>query len=951
MEQIDPYCDPQNPRVVDFESISTAYFKIKDGIICSPCVKSHMLEYTGIDLYFKKDYMQKTGSFKDRGARYALIGLNEDNKTKGVITASNGNHALAISYQGDQLGIPVTVVMPKSAPIMKIENCKKYGAQVIIYGENIIESKDKAMQLSRKNGCIYIDGYDHPRVLAGAGTMGLEILEQTPDLEAVVVPIGGGGLIAGVAKAIKTLKPDVIIIGVEPERAPSFSNAMKYGKPVNTDCQTSLADGLVVSKVGVNSYVTAAPLIDKIVTVNEESIALSILRIVEIEKAIVEGAGAVGVAAILSGLLPELKGKRVVIPLCGGNIDSTIFGRCLERGLAADGRLVKFAINVRDRPGGVAELVDLLHEEGVTIKDILNDRVWVHNDVFSLEINVVVETRSRAHTKSMFDALKSRYGSIDKLEKNVYDTLSIDLSRNSTMQQSQLGEGHPTSIGIDSLQQYDDEGQSTMASIDNYSIKYIRKNSTFINTDFNSVGKIHYENNEDAYSESHKSHSSNPQLTNNEDLIRTPSYFGTESSDDFMSESKDFNEHSNQSIENDEKVGEIQYTYSPPGFTKEDKDNKASTSWSSTKKNTLDQRNSESLNPNINPKYLHSSVNIKKDEGENNMRRTRRDSSTENGDIKLTLGGPILLKPNEDPITSNLNYTKNDGHRNYKKYNNKGNNGAENSSKIKSHSVTKHYVKHDERITSRSSYKRLTEVYNSGAQETDDKSATGTIPPKSINKEAYTNLSKLRSLNVSELKDNSSAIEDGSIVMDKEVDTFNSYSTHTIPSSSTILDDNDDKIKCNKFLRWVEYSEDDDPSNESTHSGSSTTMAEIKYMFDRPLFGRQSNKTGSSYLSNDEMSKFQLNSEELTNVPENEENLRDHSVEDTSVEREDDENIPSYFKTTTSCNPHAAKKYPTFDNNPKNEESADCASRSISKAKVIDSESEVLVAYDDDKQE
>ncbi|CAB4058527.1 E4.3.1.19 [Lepeophtheirus salmonis] len=810
MEQIDPYCDPQNPRVVDFESISTAYFKIKDGIICSPCVKSHMLEYTGIDLYFKKDYMQKTGSFKDRGARYALIGLNEDNKTKGVITASNGNHALAISYQGDQLGIPVTVVMPKSAPIMKIENCKKYGAQVIIYGENIIESKDKAMQLSRKNGCIYIDGYDHPRVLAGAGTMGLEILEQTPDLEAVVVPIGGGGLIAGVAKAIKTLKPDVIIIGVEPERAQSFSNAMKYGKPVNTDCQTSLADGLVVSKVGVNSYVTAAPLIDKIVTVNEESIALSILRIVEIEKAIVEGAGAVGVAAILSGLLPELKGKRVVIPLCGGNIDSTIFGRCLERGLAADGRLVKFAINVRDRPGGVAELVDLLHEEGVTIKDILNDRVWVHNDVFSLEINVVVETRSRAHTKSMFDALKSRY----------------DLSRNSTMQQSQLGEGHPTSIGIDSLQQYDDEGQSTMASIDNYSIKYIRKNSTFINTDFNSVGKIHYENNEDAYSESHKSHSSNPQLTNNEDLIRTPSYFGTESSDDFMSESKDFNEHSNQSIENDEKVGEIQYTYSPPGFTKEDKDNKASTSC-----------------------------------------------------------------------------------------------------------VTKHYVKHDERITSRSSYKRLTEVYNSGAQETDDKSATGTIPPKSINKEAYTNLSKLRSLNVSELKDNSSAIEDGSIVMDKEVDTFNSYSTHTIPSSSTILDDNDDKIKCNKFLRWVEYSEDDDPSNESTQSGSSTTMGEIKYMFDRPLFGRQSNKT------------------ELTNVPENEENLRDHSVEDTSVEREDDENIPSYFKTTTSCNPHAAKKYPTFDNNPKNEESADCASRSISKAKVIDSESEVLVAYDDDKQE
>merc|ERR1719228_1646768 len=197
-------------------------------------------------MYFKKDYMQFTGSFKERGARYTLIKLTPEQKKIGVIAASAGNHAQALAYHGGQLGIPVTVVMPIVAPIMKVENCKHYGANVIIHGENIGESRTQALKIGARKGLMYVNGYDHPNILAGQGTMGLEILTQVPDVEAIVIPVGGGGLIAGVAVAVKTLKPDVTIIGVEPEACPSFANAMRHGMPIPTNTLASIADGLTV---------------------------------------------------------------------------------------------------------------------------------------------------------------------------------------------------------------------------------------------------------------------------------------------------------------------------------------------------------------------------------------------------------------------------------------------------------------------------------------------------------------------------------------------------------------------------------------------------------------------------------------------------------------------------------------------------------------------------------
>jgi len=307
------------------------------------------------------------------------------------------------------LGIPITVVMPIVAPIMKVEKCKRYGASVIVKGQDMGESRMIALKMSRKLGICYVNGYDHPDILAGQGTMGLEILDQVPDLDAVVIPVGGGGLIAGCALAIKTMRPDVKVIGVEPEFCKSFSTAMMAGKPIPSETKASLADGLTVPTVGVNAFATGAPIIDKLVSVSEAWIAIAILRLIENEKAVVEGAGAVGLAAVLAGLLPELQGKKVVIPLCGGNIDTTILGRCLERGLAAEGRLITFSVTVSDRPGGIAELTRLVSNVGVSVKDIVHERAWIRQNTYAVGVRILAETRNRKHSRELFKILKENY--------------------------------------------------------------------------------------------------------------------------------------------------------------------------------------------------------------------------------------------------------------------------------------------------------------------------------------------------------------------------------------------------------------------------------------------------------------------------------------------------------------------------------------------------------------
>ncbi|KAK6165469.1 hypothetical protein SNE40_022393 [Patella caerulea] len=408
----DEFCDPDNPVAIKFQDISAAAYKIKGGIQKTPCTISQMSNFAEMTIYFKKEFLQYTGSFKERGARYTLLMLSQEKKRLGVIAASAGNHALALSYHGKLLDIPVTVVMPRVAPLMKVNACVHYGANVIVHGDDIGESKDHAMNLSTEQNLTYINGYDHPHILAGQGTMGLEIVDQVPDLDACLIPVGGGGLIAGTALAIKSLYPNVKIIGVESERCASFSSALKEGKPVYTKASSSLADGLAVPMVGVNAFITAKPLIDKMVVVKEEFIALAILRLIELEKAVVEGAGATALAAILQNQVPELVGKKVVIPLCGGNIDTTALGRVIERGLAADGRLVRFVVTVTDRPGGIADLTRLIANLGVSIKDIFHERAWLKSDVFAVQVKCVVETRDAQHTEELEAELIKQYGKV-----------------------------------------------------------------------------------------------------------------------------------------------------------------------------------------------------------------------------------------------------------------------------------------------------------------------------------------------------------------------------------------------------------------------------------------------------------------------------------------------------------------------------------------------------------
>ncbi|XP_045178315.2 L-threonine ammonia-lyase-like [Mercenaria mercenaria] len=406
---LDKFCDPEHPVIVGFEKIQAAQELIGDAVVKTPCRRSQMSDMFNMEIYFKKEFLQYTGSFKERGARTSLLNLSPEQKAKGVITASAGNHALALSYHGKCLGIPVSVVMPTIAPLMKIKACEKFGAKIKISGHNICESRVIALEMGQSEGMMYINGYDHPDIIAGQGTIGLEIVEQVPDLDACIIPIGGGGMIAGTALAIKKKCPDVTIIGVEPEHCPSFAEARKAKKPIYTPTTSTLADGLAVPTVGVNAFHTADKLIDKIVTVNEENIALAILRCIELEKAVVEGGGAVGLAAIIQGFVPELEGKKVVVILSGGNIDTTVLDRVIERALAEDERLVRFQVSVSDRPGGIAELTKIIADLGVSIKDIFQERPWEKHDVFAVMVKVVCETRDAEHSKQLHDAIKQHY--------------------------------------------------------------------------------------------------------------------------------------------------------------------------------------------------------------------------------------------------------------------------------------------------------------------------------------------------------------------------------------------------------------------------------------------------------------------------------------------------------------------------------------------------------------
>jgi threonine dehydratase len=392
---------------VTLTDIRAAGRRIAGGVIVSPCSASIPLsEITGARIACKLDNVQRTGSFKERGARNALLRLSPAAKQRGVIAASAGNHALGLAYHGRLLGIPVTVVMPDYAPLIKITTCLRLGATVLVRGQDFAAARAEADTLAAKQSLTYIHGFDAPDIIAGQGTMGLEILRQVPDVEAIVCPVGGGGLIAGLSLAVKSLRPRVKIIGVESVCTGNFAAALRAGKPVNVPRRPTLADGLATLTMGPNAFALARRHVDEVVGVSEDWISLAILRMLELEKTVVEGAAATPLAAMMAGRLPKLRGKKVVLVVGGGNIDPAILSRVIEKGLVHDGRLTRFTAVISDRPGGLALLCRAIADAGASIKDIAHDRAFSGPDVSAVHAVCTVETRDRAHIAKLHRALK-----------------------------------------------------------------------------------------------------------------------------------------------------------------------------------------------------------------------------------------------------------------------------------------------------------------------------------------------------------------------------------------------------------------------------------------------------------------------------------------------------------------------------------------------------------------
>lgn len=354
--------------------------------------------------YLKADCLQKTGAFKLRGAYYKLSTLTDEEKARGVIACSAGNHAQGVAFAARDMGIPATICIPAGAPLSKIEATRSYGANVVLVPGVYDDAHAEAVRLRDEQGLTFIHPFDDERVMAGQGTIGLEIAEQLPDVDVVLVPIGGGGLIAGVASALRQLKPACRIIGVQAAGAASMADSLRAGHILTLPEVHTVADGIQVKTPGEKTFAICREAVDEVVTVGEAEIASAILTVLERQKLMVEGAGAVGVAAAMYGEL-DLRGKTVCALLSGGNLDATMLERIITRGLAREGRTVGFSTVLPDRPRALAGLLGIVSELGANVLEVSHERSSLKADLGSTVVHLLVETRNRAHVDELFDAL------------------------------------------------------------------------------------------------------------------------------------------------------------------------------------------------------------------------------------------------------------------------------------------------------------------------------------------------------------------------------------------------------------------------------------------------------------------------------------------------------------------------------------------------------------------
>jgi threonine dehydratase len=390
---------------VTLEDIRRAAAAIEGAVVRTPCQHSRTLsQLTGAKVHLKFENLQFTASFKDRGSLNKLLSLTAAERKAGVIAMSAGNHAQAVAYHASRLAIPATIVMPETAPFVKVKHTKEYGARIVQKGMALSDCEQTTDEIAAREGLVFVHPYDDEKIIAGQGTIGLEMLADFPDLDTIVAPIGGGGLISGIATAAKALKPAIRIVGVETELYPSMHVALTGGGPIAGG--QSIADGIAVKNAGVKTREVCARLVDELLRVSEESIERAIGLLLSIEKTVAEGAGATALAALLEHP-DKFKGRNVGVVLSGGNIDPRLLANVIMRELQRERRILTIAVEIEDRPGILAKVAAIVGEAGANIIEVVHDRLLTDLPAKGAELRVTMETRDQVHAEAICRAVRS----------------------------------------------------------------------------------------------------------------------------------------------------------------------------------------------------------------------------------------------------------------------------------------------------------------------------------------------------------------------------------------------------------------------------------------------------------------------------------------------------------------------------------------------------------------
>ncbi len=391
--------------MLTLDHIRAAAGRLQGQILQTPCVESRTLsQITGCQVFLKFENLQYTASFKERGACNKLVQLSAEERSRGVVAMSAGNHAQGVAYHAQRLGLRAVIVMPRFTPGVKVERTRGFGAEVVLHGDTLEEARAHAYALAEQQGLVFVHPYDDEAIIAGQGTIALEMLAEQPDLDTLVIAVGGGGLIAGMATAARALKPGLRIIGVQAERFPAMYNAIK-GTHLPQGSST-IAEGIAVGTPGRLTQAIVRERVDDLLLVDEGDIEQAIVMLLEIEKTLVEGAGAAGLAALLKH--PErFAGQKVGLVLCGGNIDPLLLASIIERGMVRAGRLARIQVNARDVPGNLARITGIVAEAGANIDEVHHQRAFTLLAAQNVAVELVLQTRGREHVQQVIDALRA----------------------------------------------------------------------------------------------------------------------------------------------------------------------------------------------------------------------------------------------------------------------------------------------------------------------------------------------------------------------------------------------------------------------------------------------------------------------------------------------------------------------------------------------------------------